>query len=259
MEIGLNLNVLPAYRASSWKNFREDEEHVTRVFAEDVLILMTAGVLRFREGGVPVRLSAGEYCIQRRGLLQEGDGACPGAQYYYIHFHGVYAAEEGVLPLRGTVPGDGAAPLIRQLEEARVTGRSEVELAAPFLSLLSLLTRGRGGSVGKRVVSEAALAVSADLRGSHTLDDLSRASGYSKNQLIHIFRAETGTTPGGYVRRIRLEAARRLLTDSALPVGRVAEETGFESYAGFYKAFRRAFGISPEECRRRAAELPPHA
>ena len=39
-------------------------------------------------------------------------------------------------------------------------------------------------------------------------------------------------------------------------LARRAEETGFESYAGFYKAFRRAFGISPEECRRRAAELP---
>lgn len=256
MEYGLDLNVLPSYRISAWKNFREDETHISRTISEDVLILMTGGVLRFLEEGLPVRLTAGEYYIQRRGLSQAGDGVCPGAQYYYIHFHGVYAADADALPLRGTLPGSEAAALIRLLEGARLAGRSETELTAPFLSLLALLSRTRSGNARKRIVSDAALAVSADLRRHHSLEELSRASGYSKNQLIHIFRAETGMTPAGYVRRIRLDAARQLLTDSALSVGRIAEETGFDSYAGFYKAFRRAFGVSPDEYRHTAEAHP---
>ena len=43
-----------------------------------------------------------------------------------------------------------------------------------------------------------------------------------RRHFARAFQAETGTTPGRYVERVRLEHARRLLEDTADPVARVA-------------------------------------
>ncbi|MGM9652607.1 MAG: helix-turn-helix domain-containing protein [Eubacteriales bacterium] len=258
MELGLDMNVTPSYRCSAWKVFQEGERHVRRVCTDDVLLLMTEGTLRFTEDGRPVRLTAGEYYIQQRGLRQEGDAPSSGARYYYIHFCGSCRTGADTLPLRGKM-NEETAPLIRQLETCRLAGGTATELAAPFCAILALLRRTGEGSARKRIVSEAACAVSRDLRVRYSLGDLARLSGYSKNQLTNIFRAETGQTPCAYMQRIRLDAARQLLENSDLPVGRIAEETGFGSYVNFYKAFCAAAGCSPAAWRKSVRGMTPGA
>jgi transcriptional regulator GlxA family with amidase domain len=55
--------------------------------------------------------------------------------------------------------------------------------------------------------------------------------------------------PGAYYAGLRLSAARRLVTDTALPLGEVALRTGFGSLSAFSRSFRRHTGTTAREAR----------
>ena len=57
-------------------------------------------------------------------------------------------------------------------------------------------------------------------------------------------------TPGRYYMGLRLERARALLTNSALPVGQIAAMVGFPDPSAFARAFRRHHGLPPSKARR---------
>ena len=65
------------------------------------------------------------------------------------------------------------------------------------------------------------------------------------------FRAEVGTTPARYVERVRVEAARRRLEQTADPIDVVAPACGFGTAETMRRAFLRALGVAPAEYRRR--------
>jgi AraC-like DNA-binding protein len=56
-------------------------------------------------------------------------------------------------------------------------------------------------------------------------------------------------TPREYLRRYRLELARRLLETTDLPIAHIADRCGFESLSHFTRTFKNAFGISPARYR----------
>jgi transcriptional regulator GlxA family with amidase domain len=90
----------------------------------------------------------------------------------------------------------------------------------------------------------------------HVGDDLdvaalARAAKMSERTFARAFLAETGETPARYVERARLEAARRLLTGSALPIGVVAARAGFGSEERMRRAFQRQLRVSPGAFRAR--------
>lgn len=75
--------------------------------------------------------------------------------------------------------------------------------------------------------------------------------GISRRYLHYVF-ANAGTTFGNELVRVRLEAARRLLSDKryvALPVSEVAARCGFVEPSHFARRFRRAYGLGPREFR----------
>jgi transcriptional regulator GlxA family with amidase domain len=77
-----------------------------------------------------------------------------------------------------------------------------------------------------------------------------RQVGVSPRRLEGLFRAALGTTPAAHALDLRLQAARRMLTDTRHPVQEVALRTGFTSPSAFARAFRHRFGQSPTAVRR---------
>ena len=69
MEYKLSMRKLPTWAYSSFRYFEKHEQHTTRVYKWNVLVMVFEGVLRFRENGNMVEVSAGEYYIQKKGLL----------------------------------------------------------------------------------------------------------------------------------------------------------------------------------------------
>lgn len=72
----------------------------------------------------------------------------------------------------------------------------------------------------------------------------------SKSYLSRQFKRQTGMTVIGYVNRLRVEAAKRLLTGSELRVDEIAYQVGFESPKYFYRVFKAAAGASPAAFRK---------
>jgi AraC family transcriptional regulator len=90
--------------------------------------------------------------------------------------------------------------------------------------------------------------------GEISLEELSRAAGYSLRHSLRIFKEMTGRTPFGFVRAVRLTEAAMALRDTDEKVLNVALNSGFDSHDGFTRAFYRQFEISPREYR---AKTPP--
>ena len=73
-----------------------------------------------------------------------------------------------------------------------------------------------------------------------TVDSLARRAGMSHRSFQRRFTREVGTSPGHYVERVRIDAARRLLEHTEDSLARVARRSGFSTVETCHRAFRRA-------------------
>jgi transcriptional regulator GlxA family with amidase domain len=98
---------------------------------------------------------------------------------------------------------------------------------------------------------EAQRAVLDDVAGDHSVDAMAVRAQMSPRHFARAFRAEAGVTPGRYVERVRLDAARRALEDTADPIAAIADACGFGTAETMRRAFLRALAVAPAEYRRR--------
>ena len=78
-------------------------------------------------------------------------------------------------------------------------------------------------------------------------------TGYGRSRFFELFRANTGMTPNDYLRRLRLEAARELLSNTSRSVTEIAFKVGFNSSQYFSTVFLQYTGLTPTGFRSQAA------
>lgn len=83
------------------------------------------------------------------------------------------------------------------------------------------------------------------------VDSLAARAALSPRHFARAFRAETGTTPGRYVDRVRLEHARRLLEDTTAGIEQISRTSGYGTPEAMRRAFVKTLGTPPAEYRRR--------
>ena len=81
-------------------------------------------------------------------------------------------------------------------------------------------------------------------------ESLARMASYSPWHFIRAFRAAYQETPHAYLVRMRLERARRLLSQSPLAIAEIALASGFENRCAFSRLFRERFGVTAGAVRR---------
>jgi len=84
-----------------------------------------------------------------------------------------------------------------------------------------------------------------------SVDTLARRAAMSPRNFFRVFVREIGMTPGRFVERVRVEAARRLLEETTRGIPDVAAACGFGSPETMRIAFRRALGVNPQSYRSR--------
>lgn len=90
----------------------------------------------------------------------------------------------------------------------------------------------------------------------HLADDISlpvlaRQAGMSERSFSRRYAEATGLTPIHAVERLRVEAARRLLSESRLPVKSVSRRCGFGSEETMRRSFLRLLATTPQDYRAR--------
>ncbi len=147
----------------------------------------------------------------------------------------------------------GVAPLDLMLAviQARFGRRVAGQVSAQFL-----VERGRqaderqprqGGvtPATPRRLAEAMRLMEDSIETPRQTNDIARAVHISTRQLERLFRAHLGVSPAAYSAALRLDRARALLRQTALPVTDIGIACGFHSASHFSTAFRTRFGHAP--------------
>lgn len=172
----------------------------------------------------------------------------------------IYAIDRDRLTCTG-----GIAPLDMMLAviAARLGPERATEISAQFIMERSRLGAERQPLVRVPPPKHDRVAAAMRLiegRGATSLSIASAAAavGVSPRQLERLFRQHLGMTPAAFAISVRLEQARALLRQTAMPVTGVAIACGFGSAAHFTTAFRNRFGHTPraERALQPAAGMP---
>ena len=115
---------------------------------------------------------------------------------------------------------------------------------AQFSAALSLQTaEDRFGALHDWINQHLASDISLPLLASQ--------AGMSERSFSRHYTRATGLTPGRSVERLRVEAARRLLSESRLPVKRISQRCGFGSEETMRRSFLRVLAATPQDYRAR--------
>lgn len=94
-------------------------------------------------------------------------------------------------------------------------------------------------------VAEALRIIREKACGAISLPALARRCGASYSSLRTLFRKETGSTLHQYHIRLRIEAVRKMLSETNRPITEIAELAGFFDQKHLSGIFKRKTGISP--------------
>lgn len=91
----------------------------------------------------------------------------------------------------------------------------------------------------------------------HYAEDISSATiskllGYDESYFCRKFKRQTGLTVMKYIQILRIEKARKLLTETELPVQEIARQCGFSDTAYFTNRFRSLLHTTPTQLRENA-------
>ena len=146
---------------------------------------------------------------------------------------GAMAAFDLVLHLIGRDQGQALALEVSQLFMTRDSARSHAG--------------GAGATSG--YVNRALALMQENLETPLPVSEIARRVGRSQKALSVRMQAELGAGPAQVYRRLRLNLARKLITESDLRIAEVALRAGYDDPSALTRAFKAEFGITPRALR----------
>jgi AraC family transcriptional regulator, regulatory protein of adaptative response / DNA-3-methyladenine glycosylase II len=144
-------------------------------------------------------------------------------------------------------------PLERNCSFFPSAAAAEAHGFRPCLRCRPELAPGYATVDANRRLAQAAAGLIEDGRLEEaSLAGLAHALGITDRHLRRVFQQEFGVSPVDYAQTQRLLLAKRLLTDTAMPVLDVAMASGFASLRRFNDLFRTRYRMSPRELRKAA-------
>jgi len=101
-----------------------------------------------------------------------------------------------------------------------------------------------------QVIDEVAAYVEKELKSELSIEKICAGFCISKNYLYEGFRRYYGVTVNEYITNLRINKAKKLLTETKKPVYEICEEVGVDNYTYFCRLFKKRVGMSPGEFRK---------
>ena len=165
-------------------------------------------------------------------------------------------SRDAPVPFSDPLVGAAALQLVSELQKAHAADAGFMERLADVMleqTYRALVTPGTRGIKPRHVHFSRLQAVlnhvHANLAADLSAARLARRADVSPAHFCRIFRDATGVSPHQYVLAARLDLARKLLTQSTLPISRIAEECGFSSQSHLTASFRAAHSTTPAQYR----------
>ncbi|AUU83643.1 AraC family transcriptional regulator [Leclercia adecarboxylata] len=183
----------------------------------------------------------------------------PGAPFIVMHVYIGVAMMQGV-ELR-EVSGERDETLSALLEHIRAELYQQNQPSGPFIQGIAQALavhlartyrtdakRHRGGLQAFKL-HRVFKAMRDDLAQPFDLARLACLTGLSEFHFSRVFKQSTGLSPSHYFIRLRMEEARRLLSETDDSIISISLTVGYNSPSHFASAFRRVTGISPSKYR----------
>jgi AraC family transcriptional regulator, transcriptional activator of pobA len=190
----------------------------------------------------------------------DGDGRSPWPAWraHPLLFPFVHGQSSGLLQLK--VPAERRPLWDKAIEsiEAELAGRRDGyrQAALAHLTLLLIDVARLAGDVvgdlkrsGEPLLAEVFTVIDRHRGEPLSLRDVARELGMTPGHLTTVVRRRTGRTVQEWIIERRMAEARRLLSDTMLPVAEVARRVGMPDPGYFSRLFRRTHGASPREWR----------
>lgn len=112
-------------------------------------------------------------------------------------------------------------------------------------------------AIHRQSIERVVLHMRTKLADPLNLDQLAKHACFSKFHFLRVFEEITGTTPHHFLSCLRIERAKELLLDTALPVTDICMDVGYASLGSFSASFTELVGISPRAFRASPGQLTP--
>ena len=95
------------------------------------------------------------------------------------------------------------------------------------------------------VVSKLQKYLNANLNQELTRDSIASMVYLNPDYLDRMFKKETGVTAARYLTNERVAAAKRMLSQTDLPINQIAESVGYSKLSNFSAMFKKMCGVTP--------------
>lgn len=106
-------------------------------------------------------------------------------------------------------------------------------------------------SIQVEIAKKAEQMLTADLKQHIPMKKIAQQFGVSETSLKNYFRGVYGKNVSDYLRDLRISMAEKLLTETKLPISEIASQIGYTKQGKFAAVFKKQFGFSPLEYRRK--------
>lgn len=100
-------------------------------------------------------------------------------------------------------------------------------------------------------IAKARVIIEKNLQGRMTVDDLARMLSLGRRSLERRFRESTSLPPNEYIRRVRIEVAKKHLQFSNKKIHAIMAEVGYSDAKTFRQSFQMVTGLLPKQYRKR--------
>ena len=153
-----------------------------------------------------------------------------------------------------------AMSLLQELNEATIGSRLYADSLATGLAMqlvrryssLNDVQVGSGGMAPHKLRKAVGLIdqhLAEEEEGRVALRVVAKAVGMSYFHFSRAFKRSMGMTPTNYIAERRIEAAKKMLEETELPIAEIALRSGFSSQSHFTTSFRRVAGATPRAFR----------
>jgi AraC-like DNA-binding protein len=250
-------------------------------FPGQELIYCLRGQGRVRIRGKLHRVQPGQ-CVWVNCHQPHAYGAEPADPWelYWIRTDGLRLPRMGEVlevasePVFEEVPGDRVSACYREIfgELGEESPGMPARVHAAVARLLALFFESRhratvlGGAGGMGACAEGPLPSGLRTALRHMklaffqpqrVEALAALAGMSSSHFSRLFKTALGTSPIDWLRRERINQAKRRLVETRDAVHEIAQQVGYSDRYFFSKDFKQIVGVSPREFRRR--EGPEHS
>ena len=153
---------------------------------------------------------------------------------------------EDIIHSRDRLPAD--------LRLTYITGKSRELLTEALTALFYDVAEQRSAKPSRRRrlqrrLHEARRILESTIADPPTIEALARMVGINRTTLKSEFKSAFGCTIHQFHAGLRMSEAKRLIEETELRFGQIAEQLGFQQAAQFSTAVKRHFGRSPRELR----------